>query len=99
MAVEFLHQSSEDLARLRALVADLAAGDLGAWAHACTLAHNIAAGANANNLGVLTACARELDQLLCERRPNELADAFLMSCIASAIEAVALEIEVQLRQS
>jgi hypothetical protein len=98
MAGEFLRQSREDLARMRGLLPDLGNGDGEAWARSCTLAHNIAAGANIHKLGVLTACARELDKLLCERAGDGRPDAFLMSCVASAIEAVALEVEERLRE-
>ncbi len=98
LVIEFLRRAREDLVRMRGLVPELEAGVETAWAGACTLAHNIAAGANTHKLGVLTACARELDALLCERTPVAKPDAFLLGCIASAIEAVALEVEMLMRE-
>ncbi len=98
LEIDFLRLARADLARMRGLVPELEGGDAAAWSRACMLAHDMAAGANTHRFCVLTACARELDQLLCERTPDAQPDAFLMSCIASAIEAVALEVEVLMRE-
>ena len=83
---------------MRGLTPQLESDDEAAWARACTLAHNLAAGARLHKLGVLTACARELDKLLCERRAGEEPGVFLLNCIVSGIEAAALEVQALLRE-
>jgi hypothetical protein len=91
LVLEFLRHSTEEVERMRALVPRLAAGDDAAWSQVTTLAHNIAVGAVAQKLGVLVACARELETLTAEREPGPAPGEFLMQCVTSAIEAVALE--------
>jgi HPt (histidine-containing phosphotransfer) domain-containing protein len=89
---EFLSDATRDVELMRARVADLDAGDATAWAHVQNTAHNLAARAMALKLGVLNACARELEQLTNERHNGAPLDRFFLQCVASAIETLWLEI-------
>jgi hypothetical protein len=92
MLDEFLSDATRDVERMRGLVADLDAGDAAAWGRVQVMAHNLAARALALKLGVLNACARELEQLTNERHNGAPLDRFFLQCVASAIETLALEI-------
>ena len=92
MLDEFLSDATRDVERMRALIAELEAGDGTAWGRVQNTAHNLAARAMALKLGVLNACARELEQLTNERLNGAPLDKFFMQCVASAIETLALEI-------
>jgi len=90
---EFLGDARQDVARLRGLVPELEAGDLATWARLQTIAHNLAARSQILKLGILNACARELQQLVDERQKGAAVDNFFLQCVNSAIETLALEIE------
>ena len=90
---EFLDDATRDLQRTRGLAARLEANDAAAWGEVQNLAHNIAARALTLKLGLLNACARELENLADENLAGTPADAFFMQCTSSAIETIALEIE------
>jgi hypothetical protein len=92
-AREFLADATRDLQRTRALAVRLESGDRAAWAEVQNLAHNMAARAAALKLGLLDACARELENLADEHLAGAPLDGFLLHCLASALETVALEIE------
>jgi hypothetical protein len=90
---ELLVDATRDLERLRELVAPLASRDESAWLQVRTLAHNLAARAQALKLVVLDACAHELEELASERLEGAAPDRYLMLCVSSAIEALALELD------
>lgn len=90
---EFLDDATRDLQRMRALAAQLEAGDAGAWSEVRNLAHNLAARAITMKLGVLGSCARELEGLADEQIAGAPLDAFFVQCTSSALETIALEIE------
>jgi len=90
---EFLGDARQDVARLRSMVPELEAGDLATWARLQTIAHNLAARSQILKLGILNACARELQQLVDERQKGAAIDNFFLQCVNSAIETLALEIE------
>jgi hypothetical protein len=90
---EFLDDATRDLQRMRGLAARLESDDGAAWTEVQNLAHNVAARAAALKLGVLDACSRELENLADEHLAGAPLDAFLLQCLASALETVALEIE------
>lgn len=94
MLDEFLSDATRDVERMRGLVVDLEAGDAAAWGRVQNMAHNLAARALVLKLGVLHACARELEQLTNERHNGAPLDRFFLQCVASAIETLALEIGV-----
>jgi hypothetical protein len=91
---EFLGDATRDVERMRALVGELERGDDAAWERVQTIAHNLGARSLALELGVMNACARELEQLTDERQRGVPLDRFFMQCVASAIETLALEIAV-----
>jgi hypothetical protein len=95
---EFLADANQDVARMRGMESELEAGDVAAWERLQMLAHNLAARSQILKLGVLNACARELQQLVDDRQKGAPFDAFFLQCVSSAIETVALEIE-SLRRS
>jgi hypothetical protein len=78
---------------MRGLAVRLEAGDAAAWGEIQILAHNIAARALTLKLGLLNACARELENLADEKLAGAAVDAFFMQCMSSGIETIALEIE------
>jgi hypothetical protein len=88
----FLGDATRDVERMNALLPQLEAGDGAAWALAENVAHNLAARSSTLKLGVMQACARELVQLVDERRAGAPLDAFFRQCVASAVDALALEI-------
>ena len=92
MLDEFLSDATRDVERMRALVAELESGDGTVLAPVQNTAHNLAARAMALKLGVLNACARELEQLTNERQNGALPDRFFLQCVGAAIETLALEI-------
>ena len=89
---EFLGDATRDVERMRALVADLERGDAAAWTRVQTIAHNLGARSLALKLGVMNACARELEQLTDERQNGAPLDNFFMQCVSGAVETLALEI-------
>jgi HPt (histidine-containing phosphotransfer) domain-containing protein len=90
---EFLEDATRDLQRMRGLAVRLEASHSVAWSEVQNLAHNLAARAATLKLGLLNACARELESLADEKLSGTPADAFMMQCVSSAIETIALEIE------
>lgn len=91
---EFLDDATRDLQRMRGIAACLEANDAVAWGEVQNLAHNIAARASTLKLGLLNACARELENLVDENLAGAPVDAFFVQCTSSAIETIALEIAV-----
>jgi len=89
---EFLGDATRDVECMRGLVVELEAGDATAWARVQNMAHNLGARSRALRLGVMIACARELEQLTDERQNGAPLDGFFVQCVASAIETLALEI-------
>jgi hypothetical protein len=89
---EFLVDATRDSERMRALLAELEAGDPAAWSRVQNIAHNLGARALALKLGLLNACARELERLTDERQDGAPLDGFFMQCVGAAIETIALEI-------
>lgn len=95
---EFLGDAQRDVERMRAMESELEAGDAAAWDRVQNLAHNLAARSMGLKLGVLNACARELEQLTEERQKGAPLDTFFKQCVVGAIETLSLEIE-QLRRA
>ena len=89
---ELLADAKRDVERMRALVPELESGDAAAWSRVQNVAHNLAARSLALKLGVLNACARELEQLANEQQNGAPLDRFFLQCVAAAIETLALEI-------
>jgi hypothetical protein len=89
---EFLGDATRDVERMRALVPELEAGDVAAWARVQNMAHNLDARSQALKLGLMNACARELEQLTDERQNGAPLDGFFLQCVISAIETLAIEI-------
>jgi len=93
MLGEFLADATRDVERMRGMLTALDAGDAAALARVQTLAHNLGARSQALKLGVLNACARELEQLTEERQNGAPLDDFFRQCVSSAVETLALEID------
>ena len=89
---EFVADATRDVERMRGLMAELEAGDPAAWARVQNLAHNVAARSLALKLGVMNACARELERFTDERQKGVPLDDFFVQCVHSAIETLALEL-------
>lgn len=90
---EFLGDARQDVVRMRGMMPDLEADDAAAWTRLQNLAHNLNARSQILKLGILNACARELQQLVEQRQSGAPPDGFFMQCVNSAIETLALEIE------
>jgi HPt (histidine-containing phosphotransfer) domain-containing protein len=93
MLAEFLADATRDVERMRGMLTALDAGDAAAWARVQNLAHNLGARSQALKLGVMNACARELEHLTQDRENGAPLDDFFRQCVSSAIETLALEIE------
>ena len=89
---EFLSDATRDVERMRSLVISLETGDAAAWAQVQNLAHNLAARSLALKLGVMNACARELEQLTHEGQNGTPLDNYFLQCLGSAVETLAIEI-------
>src|SRR5438105_3218622 len=90
---EFLADATRDVERMRAMEPELEASDAASWDRVQILAHNLAARSLALKLGVLNACARELEQLTEDRAKGTPLDTFFKQCVVGAIETLALEID------
>lgn len=94
---EFLADARQDIERMRGMVPQLAAGDAVTWARIENIAHNLAARSQILKLGVLNACARELQVLVDERQKGAVMDDFFLQCVNSAVETLAIELDVLTR--
>jgi len=88
---EFLQTTIEDLEVMRKQLLLLERGDASACNRLGNVSHDIAASAGALKLGVLQACARALQDLVAE---DARVDAFFVQCVTSAVDAIALEVDV-----
>jgi HPt (histidine-containing phosphotransfer) domain-containing protein len=92
---ELVRETGVEMARLRASTAALEAMDKNEWERAQRLAHNIAARAQALDLGVLARCARELERFagaIVAREPG--GQTLALQGAAIAIETIDLELGV-----
>jgi hypothetical protein len=78
---------------MRGMIAELEAGNDAAWSRVENVAHNLVARSQILKLGLLNACARELQQLVDEYRKGAPLDTLFMQCIHGAVETLALEID------
>jgi hypothetical protein len=78
---------------MRSMLPELEAGQAAAWERLENIAHNLAARSQLLKLGVLNACARELQQLVEERQRGGTLDTFFLQCVSSAVETIALEVD------
>jgi hypothetical protein len=90
---DFLDHAGQDVGRMRGMVFELEAGEAATWERLENIAHNLAARSQVLKLGVLNACARELQQLVDERRKGAMLDTFFLQCVNGAVETLALEID------
>jgi hypothetical protein len=95
LVAELIRDASAEMARMRESTAALEAQDSNEWERARRSAHNIAARAQALDLGILASCARELERFAglviaggLQRQPAALQNA------AIAIETIDLELAV-----
>ncbi len=94
----FLGRTVEEVEQMRRNVPSLIAGDDAAWRHLRFCAQRIRGTAHALDLGVLSACARELEALAEERFKRTDIDAHFLLSVTSAIEMVAIEL-AEIRRS
>jgi hypothetical protein len=90
---ELVREAGVELTRIRQSTAALEARDTIAWERAQRWAHNIAARAQALNLGVLASCARELERFsgaIVTGGPE--GNAITLQSAAIAMEAIDLEL-------
>lgn len=91
---EFLGDASQEVEHMRGMAAELSTGDPAPWLRLQNIAHNLAARSQILELGVLNACARELQQLVDERQKGAPLDDFFLQCVTGAIETLAIELDV-----
>lgn len=87
-----LVRTVDDVEQMRRNVPALIAGDDAAWRHLRFRAQRIRGTAQGLDLGVLSACARELERLAEERFTRVEIDAQFLLSVTSAIEMVAIEL-------
>jgi len=92
---ELVREAAVEMARIRTGTPPLETLDRHGWEHSRRLAHNIAARAQALDLGVLAACARELERFaggvaLADSKDQAVA----LQGAAIAIETIDLEVSV-----
>ena len=90
---EFLGDAGQDVGRMRGMIFEVEAGETATWERFENIAHNLVARSGILKLGVMNACARELQQLVAERQKTGTLDAFFLQCLSSAIETIALEVD------
>lgn len=88
----FLRRSLNEVEQMRRGVPSLIAGDDAAWREVRFNAQRIAGTATGLQLGILSACARELAALADERFSRVTMDAHFLLTVTSAIEMVAIEV-------
>jgi hypothetical protein len=88
----FLRRTLEEVEQMRRNVPLLISGDDAAWRHLRFCAQRMRGTANGLELGVLSACARELEGLAEERFGRTEVDAHFLLSVTSAIEMVAIEL-------
>ena len=88
----FLRRSVNEVEQMRRGVANLIRGDDAAWREVRFNAQRIMGTASGLQLGVLSACAKELAALAEERFSRASMDAHFLLSVTSAIEMVAIEL-------
>ena len=94
----FLRRTLDEVEQMRRNVPLLIAGDDAAWRHVRFCAQRMRGTANGLELGVLSACARELEGLAEERFNRAEVDAHFLLSVTSAIEMVAIELNALFKQ-
>jgi hypothetical protein len=94
----FLRRTLDEVEQMRRDVTLLIAGDDTAWRHLRFCAQRMHGTANGLELGVLSACARELAGLAEERFGRAGLDAHFLLSVTSAIEMVAIELNELFKQ-
>lgn len=90
----FLRRTNIEVEQMRRGVAQLIAGDDAAWRNLRFNAQSISGTAMGLELGVLSACAKELAKLAEERFARASIDAHFLLSVTTAIEMVAIELSV-----
>jgi hypothetical protein len=93
----FLRRTIAEVEQMRRNVPRLIDGDDAAWRELRVHAQRIGGMAGSLELGVLSACAKELGQLAEERFTRANVDAHFLLSVTSAIEMVAIELNEQFR--
>ncbi len=88
----FLVRTVNDVEQMRRNVPSLISGNDAAWRHLRFCAQRIRGTAHGLGLGVLSACARELEQLAEERFARARIDEQFLLSVTSAIEMMAIEL-------
>ena len=88
----FLRRSLNEVEQMRRGVPSLIAGDDAVWREVRFNAQRICGTASGLQLGILSACARELAALADERFTRVTMDAHFLLSVTSAIEMVAIEL-------
>lgn len=88
----FLRRTVAEVEQMRRNVPRLIEGDDAAWRELRLNAQRIGGMAGSLELGVLSACAKELGQLSEERFTRANVDAHFLLSVTSAIEMVAIEL-------
>ncbi len=94
----FLRRTRDEIEQMRRNVPLLIAGDDAAWRHLRFCAQRMSGTAKGLELGVLSACAQELEGLTEERFSRATLDAHFLLSVTSAIEMVAIEINELFKQ-
>jgi hypothetical protein len=95
----FLQRTLDEIEQLRRDVPDLIRGDIVAWQELRVFAQRVAGLAKGLELGVLSACSRELASLADEKFAGIKLDAHFLLATTSAIEMVAIELNRLLLES
>jgi hypothetical protein len=88
----FLRRSLNEVEQMRRGVPALIKGDDAAWREVRFNAQRMSGTASGLQLGILSACAKELAALADERFSRATTDAHFLLTVASAIEMVAIEL-------
>lgn len=88
----FLRRSFTEVEQMRRGVPSLIKGDDAAWRDVRFNAQRMAGTASGLQLGILSACAKELAALADERFARATTDARFLLAVTSAIEMVAIEL-------
>ena len=89
----FLRRTLEEVEQMRRGVPALIQGDPAAWQSLRFSAQRISGIARTLDLGILSACAKELAELTDEKFAGAKLDAHFLLSVTSAIEMVAIELK------
>jgi hypothetical protein len=90
---QFLLMTVSAIERMRQSVPQLEKGDQATWQELRFASHNLVEKAAKLEVGIVGACAKEIEKLAEEKFAGAVIDDFFMLCATSAIETLSMEVK------